>query len=165
MKKAIQLTVLFCVLVFAACSGEETIEMNLEENAIVFEFTVPQEVALAELNNVLAIIDGQGGNLRSSKPRVIKSIEATDSKGKPVDKIKSYCAMRKISTKRDANGFVRIQLNNKDYFQFGLLDQGWWPDGLYTAPTDEALVYDIKKTKDNNTCRQRILFRRRLKKM
>jgi hypothetical protein len=56
--------------------------------------------------------------------------------------------MRKISTKRDANGIVRLQLNNKDYFQFGPLDQGWWPDGLYTAPTDEALLYDIKKTKD-----------------
>lgn len=70
------------------------------------------------------------------------------SKGKAVDKIKSYAAMRKISTKRDANGIVRMQLNNKDYFQFGPLDQGWWPDGLYTAPSDEALAYDIKKTKD-----------------
>ncbi len=70
------------------------------------------------------------------------------SKGKVVDQVKSYCAMRKISSKRDANGVVRMQLNNKDYFQFGPLDQGWWPDGLYTAPTDEALLYDIKKTKD-----------------
>lgn len=64
------------------------------------------------------------------------------------DKVKSYFGMRKISTQRDANGIVRIQLNNKDYFQFGPLDQGWWPDGLYTAPTDEALLFDIKKTKD-----------------
>ncbi|NDV94493.1 beta-galactosidase [Dysgonomonas sp. 521] len=68
--------------------------------------------------------------------------------GKAVDNVKSYTAMRKISTKRDANGIMRLQLNDKDYFQFGPLDQGWWPDGLYTAPTDEALVYDIKKTKD-----------------
>ena len=64
------------------------------------------------------------------------------------DKLKSYFGMRKISTKRDENGIVRLQLNNKDYFQFGPLDQGWWPDGLYTAPTDEALLFDIKKTKD-----------------
>ncbi|HYG40950.1 MAG TPA: glycoside hydrolase family 2 TIM barrel-domain containing protein [Cytophagales bacterium] len=70
------------------------------------------------------------------------------SNGKLVDRVKSYFGMRKISTKRDENGIVRIQLNNKDYFQFGPLDQGWWPDGLYTAPTDEALIYDIKKTKD-----------------
>jgi beta-galactosidase/beta-glucuronidase len=68
--------------------------------------------------------------------------------GKAVDKVNSYAAMRKLSTKRDRNGIVRLQLNNKDYFHFGPLDQGWWPDGLYTAPTDEALLYDIQKTKD-----------------
>ena len=67
---------------------------------------------------------------------------------KLVDKVKSYAAMRKYSTKRDRNGIVRLQLNNKDLFQFGPLDQGWWPDGLYTAPSDEALIYDIQKTKD-----------------
>ncbi|MDB4584238.1 beta-galactosidase [Draconibacterium sp.] len=70
------------------------------------------------------------------------------SKGKVVDEVNSYFAMRKVSTKRDENGIVRLQLNNKDQFQFGPLDQGWWPDGLYTAPTDEALKYDIVKTKD-----------------
>ena len=68
--------------------------------------------------------------------------------GKVIDEVKSYAAMRKFSSKRDRNGIVRLELNNKPLFQFGLLDQGWWPDGLYTAPTDEALVYDIKKTKD-----------------
>lgn len=68
--------------------------------------------------------------------------------GKAIDKVKSYAAMRKFSTKRDKDGIVRMQLNNEPLFQFGLLDQGWWPDGLYTAPTDEALAYDIKKTKD-----------------
>ena len=68
--------------------------------------------------------------------------------GKVTDKVDSYTAMRKYSTRRDNNGIVRLQLNNEDVFQFGPLDQGWWPDGLYTAPTDEALVYDIQKTKD-----------------
>lgn len=70
------------------------------------------------------------------------------SNGKVVDQVKSYFAMRKIASKRDANGVLRMQLNNKDYFQFGPLDQGWWPDGLYTAPTDEALKYDLIKTKE-----------------
>ncbi|MDR3269385.1 MAG: beta-galactosidase [Tannerella sp.] len=70
------------------------------------------------------------------------------SNGKLVDHVKSYCAMRKIATARDENGIVRLQLNNRNYFQYGPLDQGWWPDGLYTAPTDEALAYDIRKTKD-----------------
>ena len=70
------------------------------------------------------------------------------SNGKVTDKVDSYTAMRKYSTRRDKDGIVRLQLNNEDVFQFGPLDQGWWPDGLYTAPTDEALVYDIQKTKD-----------------
>ena len=68
--------------------------------------------------------------------------------GKAIDQVKSYTAMRKYSVRKSPNGIPRLQLNNKDYFQFGPLDQGWWPDGLYTAPTDEALVYDLKKTKD-----------------
>lgn len=68
--------------------------------------------------------------------------------GKVVDTVKSYAAMRKFSTKRDSEGIVRLELNNRPLFQFGPLDQGWWPDGLYTAPTDEALLYDIQKTKD-----------------
>ena len=68
--------------------------------------------------------------------------------GKAIDQVKSYTAMRKYSVRKSPNGITRLQLNNKDYFQFGPLDQGWWPDGLYTAPTDEALVYDLKKTKD-----------------
>ena len=70
------------------------------------------------------------------------------AKGKKIDEVKSYFAMRKIAMKRDSNGIVRLQLNNKDYFHFGPLDQGWWPDGLYTAPSDEALKYDIIKTKE-----------------
>jgi beta-galactosidase/beta-glucuronidase len=70
------------------------------------------------------------------------------SGGKVVDKVKSYTAMRKISYKKDNAGIYRMYLNNKAYFHYGPLDQGWWPDGLYTAPTDEALAYDIQKTKD-----------------
>ena len=69
------------------------------------------------------------------------------SAGKVVDDVKSYTAFRKISVKRDAQDIMRMQLNNKDLFHYGPLDQGWWPDGLYTAPTDEALLYDVQKTK------------------
>lgn len=68
--------------------------------------------------------------------------------GKVVDEVESYAAMRKYSMKRDSEGIVRFQLNNKDIFQFGPLDQGWWPDGLYTAPSYEAMIYDIQKTKE-----------------
>ena len=68
--------------------------------------------------------------------------------GKQVDETGSYAAMRKISVAQQADGIWRLQLNNKNLFHFGPLDQGYWPDGLYTAPTDEALKFDIQKTKD-----------------
>ena len=75
-----------------------------------------------------------------------------------LDEAESYFAMRKISMKRDGKGVIRMQLNNEDYFHFGPLDQGWWPDGLYTAPTDQALRYDIEKTKEFgfNTIRKHV---------
>jgi beta-galactosidase/beta-glucuronidase len=64
-----------------------------------------------------------------------------------LDKVESYFGMRKISLGKDEKGFTRMLLNNNPYFQFGPLDQGFWPDGIYTAPTDEALRYDIEMTK------------------
>jgi beta-galactosidase/beta-glucuronidase len=69
-------------------------------------------------------------------------------KGKVIDKVKTYFAMRKISMEADRNGSQRMLLNDEFLFQYGPLDQGWWPDGLYTAPTDEALRFDVQKTKD-----------------
>jgi len=69
-------------------------------------------------------------------------------KGKLIDEAGSYFAMRKISMKKDRNGIQRMMLNNAFIFQYGTLDQGWWPDGLYTAPTDKALLFDIEKTRE-----------------
>jgi len=69
------------------------------------------------------------------------------SNGGVSDEVESYFGMRKISVGRGENGFNRILLNDKPLFQLGLLDQGFWPDGLYAAPTDEALRYDIEVTK------------------
>ncbi len=69
------------------------------------------------------------------------------SEGKIVDEIKSYCGMRKFSIEKDSRGFKRLFLNNRPLFQNGPLDQGYWPDGLFTAPTDEALRYDLEITK------------------
>ncbi|AXY75037.1 beta-galactosidase [Paraflavitalea soli] len=68
--------------------------------------------------------------------------------GKVVDEADSYFAMRKISMGVDGNGVQRMLLNNRFVFQYGPLDQGWWPDGLYTAPTDEALKFDVVQTKE-----------------
>ncbi len=78
--------------------------------------------------------------------------------GKKVDEVSSYAAMRKVSVNKDAFGILRIALNNKPIFSFGTLDQGWWPDGLYTAPTDEALAFDVIRTKELgfNTIRKHV---------
>ena len=70
-----------------------------------------------------------------------------DAGGRELDRVDSYFGMRTIEVRRDANGIPRIVLNGEETFQFGPLDQGWWPDGLYTAPTDEALRWDIELTK------------------
>ena len=70
--------------------------------------------------------------------------------GKVVDCVNGYTAMRKISKKADSslNKYNRMALNNELLFHFGPLDQGWWPDGLYTAPSDAALEFDVIKTKE-----------------
>jgi beta-galactosidase/beta-glucuronidase len=65
----------------------------------------------------------------------------------PTDSVTSYFGMRKIAVAKDEKGVPRIFLNNKVVFQIGTLDQGYWPDGLYTAPTDDALRYDIEMSK------------------
>lgn len=117
------------------------------------------QIVLKEQNTIVAMTKGVVGEtlelaladvkLWSPESPFLYDLEVTLlDKGKKTDKVKSYAAMRKISMHKDKDGIMRMQLNNKDCFQFGPLDQGWWPDGLYTAPTDEALAYDIEKTKD-----------------
>jgi beta-galactosidase/beta-glucuronidase len=68
--------------------------------------------------------------------------------GKIVDRVASYTAMREVGAYRKNGNTKLMGLNGEGIFQLGPLDQGWWPDGLYTAPTDEALKFDIQKTKD-----------------
>jgi Glycosyl hydrolases family 2, sugar binding domain/Glycosyl hydrolases family 2/Glycosyl hydrolases family 2, TIM barrel domain len=68
-------------------------------------------------------------------------------KGEKIDEVDSYFGMRKIALGKDEDGVNRLFLNNEPVFHFGPLDQGWWPDGLYTAATDEALRYDVEVTR------------------
>ena len=123
-------------------SANDLIEVKVMENGKLIgtgKAVVGQEVTVAVPN----------AKLWSPESPFLYDMEVSIlHNGIATDKLKSYVGMRKISTKADANGIHRMQLNNKDYFQLGPLDQGWWPDGLYTAATDEALLYDIKKTKD-----------------
>ncbi len=74
-------------------------------------------------------------------------VEVGDNKGPAADEVTSYFGMRKISVSKDGKGVNRVLLNGNFVFQVGPLDQGFWPDGLYTAPTDAALKYDIEITK------------------
>ena len=64
------------------------------------------------------------------------------------DAIRGYFAMRKIEKRKDHKGVLRFFLNNEPYFLMGTLDQGWWPDGLLTPPSEEAMAYDIQVLKD-----------------
>jgi beta-galactosidase/beta-glucuronidase len=75
------------------------------------------------------------------------TVTLKDRKGRVLDSVGSYFGMRKVSIGPDKAGIVRILLNNEPLFQYGPLDQGFWPDGLYTAPTDEALRYDVEAIK------------------
>jgi hypothetical protein len=78
--------------------------------------------------------------------------------GKVLDHVSSYFGMRKVDIKPDKDGISRINLNNKPYYNLGVLDQGFWPDGLYTAPTEDALKFDLDciKKMGFNTIRKHI---------
>lgn len=75
------------------------------------------------------------------------SIQLFEGK-KLIESVQSYAAYRDIQMAKSSDGHQRMFLNGKPLFHYGPLDQGWWPDGLYTAPTDEALRFDIEKTKE-----------------
>ena len=117
------------------------------------------EVKILDKGKLVASATGLPGNplrLGIAEPKLwspdspfLYDMEVSLRQGeKTVDKVDSYTAMRKIGTKRDKGGILRMTLNDKPLFHYGPLDQGWWPDGLFTAPTDEALLFDILKTKE-----------------
>jgi hypothetical protein len=111
-------------------------------------------VRIASRGRVVADADGAVGEpvtLRVPNPRpwspgdpFLYDVEVALSGG---DHVRSYLGLRGIALLRDEAGYERLALNGRPLFQFGLLDQGWWPDGLYTAPTDAALASDIEVTK------------------
>jgi len=120
--------------------GDELLVSAWKGNEKVAEKTV------ADTSLILAVPDPETWS--PSHPFLYNLKVTVMRKGKPVDEVKSYFAMRKISLAPDANGIQKMMLNHKFQFEFGPLDQGWWPDGLYTAPTDAALKFDIEKTKE-----------------
>lgn len=84
-------------------------------------------------------------NFKSWSPESPFLYDVVFSCGK--DRVKSYFGMRKFSIEKDENGIPRLFLNNKPYFHNGLLDQGYYPDGFLTPPSNEAMEYDVKTVK------------------
>lgn len=134
-------------------------ELNIQVNVINFQDTDMINIKVNEDFKTMAEITGK--NLEDLKVKIPKpKLWSPDSpflydviiqvvqKSEVIDEVKSYFGMRKISIQEDQDGHKRLALNNNILFQYGPLDQGYWPDGTYTAPTDDALKYDIEITKE-----------------
>jgi len=132
-----------------------TIQTKISKPAQKFELSFEVLAEGQKLANISAgvgssaVISLHNPELWSPESPFLYNLKVTllDKKGRIHDEISSYFGMRKISLGKDVHGITRICLNNKPLFQLGPLDQGWWPDGLYTAPTDAALRNDIEVMK------------------
>lgn len=88
-------------------------------------------------------------NLWTPENPKLFDLEIVLSQGKKaLDKADSYFAMREITKQKDSCGYERIALNGNPIFQYGPLDQGWWPDGLLTPPSEKAMLWDMTQLKD-----------------
>lgn len=118
------------ITVFASCGGEGAI--LLAGKSALFTANEPVRMDMT--------------GFEPWSPENPKLYEFTVTLGR--DRVDSYFAMRKFAVQRDEAGAPRLFLNNRPYFQTGVLDQGYWPDGLYTAPSDEAMIYDVTLMKE-----------------
>ena len=145
-------TMTFEVAATAAAEGD-VLKVAVLEGGEGYSAETPSTTVLAEavVDNGKAVVKLDEVHMWSPDSPYLYGVKVTlERKGKVVDAVDGYTAMRKISIVKDhtLNKYRRMALNNEPLFQFGPLDQGWWPDGLYTAPTDEALKFDIIKTKE-----------------
>lgn len=120
---------------------------TLEQSQILYQVQVYDgDILLQSISSDKATITMKMKDYETWSPENPKLYQLLITMGE--DQIESYFGMRKYEIKKDEKGIARVYLNNHVYFQNGLLDQGYWPDGLYTAPSDEALIYDIEKSKE-----------------
>jgi hypothetical protein len=118
------------------------------------------ELVVAERGAEVASTTGEAGRalrVRVPAPRLWSpddphlydlTVRLLGAGGRVVDEVPSYAGLRTIGIVKDAHGRPRIALNGEITFLHGPLDQGYWPDGISTAPTDEALPFDLEKTKE-----------------
>jgi hypothetical protein len=117
-------------------------KFQVEAVALVGGKEMARAAGMANTELVLSLPDP---HLWSPDDPFLYDLKVTLKDGsKTVDSVTSYFGMRKVSLRKDSQDSVRIALNDKFVFQIGTLDQGFWPDGIYTAPTDEALRSDIE---------------------
>jgi beta-galactosidase len=103
-----------------------------------------KQIATAEGTGQLKLAIANARLWSPSHPNLYDlNIELLDAKGNVLDSIKSYAGIREFGKKRDADGNLRFTLNGEEIFCWGPLDQGWWPDGLLTPPSDAAMCSDI----------------------
>ena len=145
-------------------SGLSGVQMGAFKLELALKDELGQDVLLATLpvNEVGEVSAEQHVDdvlLWSPESPHLYAVEATLQRdGVVVDAAHSYCAFRTVEVKKDVAGVPRVHLNGAPYFVRGVLDQGYWPDGLMTAPSDDALVYDIEAMKSAgfNTLRKHI---------
>lgn len=141
------------VEVAAKTAEGETVKVELLEGGIGYSAEIPSQNVIAEavVKDGKAVVNVPDMKTWSPDSPYLYGLKVSIVNGKKtVDSVQGYTAMRKISVVEDGslNRYKRMALNNEALFHFGPLDQGWWPDGLYTAPTDEALKFDVVKTKE-----------------
>lgn len=132
---------------------EETIRIQLKYAAGIKKLGIKKRILIKEGRKVIAEVETQQNTVDVKLPEMkswspehpfLYQVEILAGE----DRVESYFAMRKIAVKKEKQGIRRIFLNNKPYFMNGVLDQGYYPDGLMTAPSDEAMIYDIKSMKE-----------------
>ena len=161
----------------AAAGHIEGLGMSTDIDTSTLQLTVSSSAAAGAVaeavvragNKVVSTVSGPAdapldvpvpdARLWSPDDPYLYSLQVTLRRGNAsVDSVGSYFGMREIGKERGADGKLRITLNHKITFLLSTLDQGYWPDGIYTAPTDEALRFDIAQTKalGFNTIRKHI---------
>lgn len=114
------------------------------EVATVEVFDKEHQKAVAEIKDGKVTVDMGEFKCWSPENPYLYDLKIKTSR----EEVGSYFGMRKFGIGKSEKGFPCLTLNNKPYFHNGLLDQGYWSDGMYTPPTDEALIYDIQTMKD-----------------
>lgn len=137
----------------AGMQEDDVVKVQVLDGCIEYNPEAPSSVVLAEAlaEEGKAVLKLPAVNTWSPDSPYLYGIRISIIRdGKVLDKVEGYTAMRTIEVKKDGsiNKYRRMALNGENLFQYGPLDQGWWPDGLYTAPCDEALKFDIVKTKE-----------------